>query len=69
MSEKDNDGEESLVSKKKKKKQKTFEWIDRDPEDCMKELSQFCMALIRNMDERYENCVTSAPHILGNFRC
>ena len=50
---------------KKKKKQKTVNWVDRSPDDCLEELVKFCEAMLRNMDERLKQCVSPAAHSLG----
>ena len=53
------------VNKRKKKKQKEYDWVDRSPTDCLEDLENFCTILLSNMDSRYKQSVTPAAHTLG----
>ena len=46
-------------------KDKSYTWVDRSPEDCLKEMVLFVNALSLKIDERMKSCVSHAAHDLG----
>ena len=56
--------EEVQISGKNSRRRKVIDWVDRTPDDCLSELLNFSNCLKRNMDSRYEKCVSDAAHTL-----
>ena len=56
-----------IVDNDEEKPLEKYKWVDRGVGECLEEMVQFIHALLGEIDERMECCVTEAAKDLGKY--